>query len=660
MYKAYHINSSTFAETYIGSHVVDGSPFPDYARNDDFSIIFADIFLSVVEELPEAYRSEGELIAIEKDDVIFWYGKIIKSIPDDVKKTYKLDIRHILRDKYSGFDLTDVVGYAGIDSAYRNSESFSAWGQGTLYYFDVLGVLDSFYKKLFPGLITAVTYDFSTASLNEFNTYKFLDRAIYYLESLENVRAFTYLNLFCKTFGITIRIKDNTIIFRRIDECLDLEDYNDQTKKEYPLKSYNQYENSVRQHLEGKDVSIALGDYYQDIIAYFSVPGDSKFKGSFAVQISRIFGYSTPSGFGEVGSIRTVDYHGFLKDYYKNLKVYSSKTDGEDIDEFNNAIDQDYELKRYREAGAFLANDENNLTVWTEDFGSMPRIEISVTFDVTISEAGGKPLVQFPTASADYGFNQACIITIFGGNTTYNGTYYGDPSVSADGHYSFSTFFDTAPDRISLDRSWTGSAGSNKKCTVVYRHLLKTVIPETVGTPDHYKLTFWDAITYWRGTTSILKLVNCVNETESIDISGDYTHGTAIGQWDYISGEIRVHVLGSALMELKETKVYNYMELVKKPEAVDEVRQISFPKHFFFFTTISKSVGGYLGRISGLFPVINSGYTYHLRYANIENSKITDNIINIDDTESIEEVIHKEVVYNVKDRSTGIKQQELE
>ena len=184
--------------------------------------------------------------------------------------------------------------------------------------------------------------------------------------------------------------------------------------------------------------------------------------------------------------------------------------------------------------------------------------------------------------------------------------------------------------------------------------------PDTTTEPDRVKLEFWDSTLAWENGTQALELINCDSDQEGSSYTNIYTSGSGNGQWYRDAGDIYFNVFsGAALWELKETKVHNFMDIVKKPDAQDEVRQISFPKHFFFFTSVLKSIGGFLGRIQGLFPTINDSWLFHLKYGNVENSQIKDNTINIDDTEDTTGVIHKEVAYNIQDRSISIKQQEL-
>lgn len=657
MYKAYHIDKVTFVKTYIGKYIVEINDLSEYARNDDFSIVLKDVEASVVEELDSAKREKGQLIGFEKDGRIFWYGLITATKFIETNLTYKITIRNILAE-FKDKTVKDVFGYAQISATYRLTYDLSAWGQGTQYYTNIIGVFGAILSKLYAGLITTYELYIPSSYLTYMQQFHYYDNAMMYSAIVEKLNAYDFINLFCKAWGLVIRIEDNAIQFYGLPACTSIATYNNATRYNFPLKDYNDYDYNERENTEGKEVAVYVSEYYKDLMAYtrliqVGLP-DQYSAGQFANPITNVCGYTNLNGFRSLFKVATEFKHGLLQEQYIQAKLYS-KNIGAWQNEFAKKIDEDYDYGRYQKDGTFYTFDENEIRINSSDYEDLPMLKVTHQIGGCVaSNSGGKVLFTYPYP---HGITTMCKVTYTNAGT-YNGVY------NALGLLSEKTFTVPTPNTIKLSVNYT-TAANNATSTVIHTHIMKSMRLDALS--GHVNIRFFEDVVIWLPYTATIEILNTERKfsPELYTYDGIYAKGVNIGQWtnivDLVNGSyVQIYVL-SAFHELGEYELYNKLPVIKKPETSTGEIQISFPKHFFFYKNATL-LNDYLLQVDQVHPistVYSANYLYHLLKANTASNALLDEDFTIDDNLALPAVIHKELGYNVPDLKTVIKQQEL-
>lgn len=651
MYKAYHIDKITFVKTYIGNYIVGINDLSEYARNDDFSIVLKDVEASVVEELDSAKREKGQLIGFEKDGVIFWYGLITATKFIETNLTYKITIRNILAE-LKNKTYNQIFGYSVVTASYLFSYDLSAWGQGTQYYINVMGVFDAVKLRLFQGLITGYALNIPSSYLSYMQEFHYYHNSMLRSSEVEKLNAFDFLNLFCKAWGIVPRIENNTIKFYGLPACTSIATYNNATRYNFPLKDYNDYDFNEREKAEGKGIAVYISEYYKDLMAYPRLPAQNQI-GEFANDVTNIEGYSSSSGFYPLFKVETAFKHGLLEEEYITARLYS-KNIGAWQNEFGKKIDEEYELGRYLKDGTFYVYSDTEIRISSSDYEDMPRLKASYSIGgvVCSNNGSGKVLMTYPYS---HGINQMGVITITNAGA-YNGVYYGT------GLLSERTFTIIDATRIRLSINYTAPA-THATSTCIYTYIMKSMPLDALG--GHVNIYLFQ-YPIWASYSPTIEITNTERKfhPELYTYDGIYTKGTGINQWQWIydpdGSYIQIYVI-SAVHELGEYELYNRLPVIKKPETSTGEIQISFPKHFFFYRNATL-LNGYLLQVDQVHPistVYSANYLYHLLKANTASNALFDEDFTIDDNIALPAVIHKELGYNVPELKTVIKQQEL-
>lgn len=637
---AYHINSSTGSQTYIGNKIVEISEIPIYSRNDNFTLIWKIVSGVFVSELDEAYRTEGEYICFKDGTETVWYGRITRIKYNEENDTYDFEAENIISNKYKYAELNDYIGYSKIGSGWCRSYDLSDYGQGYHYYMQVRGALENIVLSCNTVIITGVTWGSNMTSLDD---YYYSHSAIQVLQNMNKMTVLEWLNRTCSAFGITIKFSAGKIEFNRIASNGTITRYNAEVFKEYTASSINSRDRSLREK-KGILNQVCIDEYYRDLMAYPS--------GYFQVDITNLYGYYGPNGFYPYTSLTTEYYHGLYRGIYTHMKIINPEVATQD---FEQRLDEEYEGK------TFHPKSKTRIGISEAILENYPRIECSRTFTYNATNSGGKLLLTISGAFGDTSVNQMC--TLFISKGAYKGTYYGD-TISGDATYTFSR---TSATTIRTNRNFT--VATSVTVTVFFRLPIRSI---TTSGNDLITEFFVSTAAISAGTQDI-QMLNTQREQKPTlsSFSYDYIYTKFSGngtmyawEWTSYSETELLFRTTLALHELNVPAIRNMFELTKKPESSSTFNVIAFPKHFFFFKSATL-LNNYLLRMSGVYPVQASptyvdGELYHLSHATEDRTNIKDYDQSQDISEGYDCDFHKEVNIEVREHELHIKQQELE
>jgi len=674
-YKAYHINTTTLVKTDISRYIVDQSPVPDYARNDDFSIVFGNVSGLMVEEALDfdaACLTAGEYICFEKDGEIIWYGTLLK--PDYVEKTksYRWEATHIVNGLKT-VAVADVTDYDEIDAGFVTDYDASAWGQGTLKICDLKGALKKIGETVNTDLITTVEWDFSSSDLTYFESLMYYWKQIREYALVTNAKAYDFLNQACRACGIIIKFRDDTIIFKKYISTSTTAGYKTATYNAYADLALNKEPDyNTREKLKNKSITVVNEGYYDEILAYEadqnSIYTAAGFKGYFQNSVIAMTGYSNSDGWKDAMVVQAAADHGLEATAHRKMKL-KHNTDYGYTNNFANKLDTLYEYGGNNQSNTFYNNADDSVRIKASP-EKIPRIEITRdridTIDyrdvwhssdiiATFDNSGGYARCVFSTNPSypmptDWGLNYSCTIKILSG--AYAGTYYGDTAET--NHF---TIINATTIKLSAAYSTSGAVTAE----ITWRPFIKQC--ETSG--GRALMTFYEA-TPWMTTAEAFDVtaVNCDRDNNTLAVNtydGVYPQGSTLGTWDTDDNTtLKLYPTYSG-WDLSLLKLQTIYDMIEPDDETDNIVQVKFPKHFIFFTSLSTTDPN-IFKMGGAYPIGTVGnWLFHLLKATPESYDIKDEEINIDDTETVADVCHKEVKYktSLKERSIDIKQQEL-
>lgn len=673
-HKAYHINTSTLVKTDISRYIIDQSPVIDYSRNDDFSPVFMPITGKIVQECPEAYRTTGEYWCFQVDSVVIWYGILQEPKLNELTLCYSFELIHCVNN-LKEIDVADITDYDKVDAGFVTDVDASAYGQGTLKIVQVKGAVKLLGESVLPSVIDTVTFDFTAGDLSTFEGFKYFYKQMWEYALTNNKTAFDFLVDVCRAFGLVVKIRDNAIVFKKFVSSTSTATYKTATYNAYPVVAHNKVPDyNKRNKQANKTISVSNDGYYQDIMSYIAYPGTSPWStvgnvGYITAPVASITGYSNSNGFREWMRVISSEEHGLDDELYRKVRLKNLLTYGLNQN-FNNKIDNEYAWGSWLDGG-FYAYDSTGIFIYSS-VENFPRLEVtrdrldvldysnvwqSSDIFIDFTSVGGKAQGVLSTSllyrpTTDFGITYGCTIVVSSG--AYAGTYYGD----SDEPDSFS-IVDAI--RIKLSANW--SVDEKVKAEITWRPIIKAA-EEASG---RVLLTFFEATPWMTNTEPYdITLVNCDRENNSTityTYDGIYTNDpteTDRPTWnttDYTT--LRLYSIQTS-WQLSDLNIQTLFDEVVPGEPSKNHTRISFPKHFIFFSSLLTTAGN-LFRMYGVYPLGVGNTLYHLTKAATESYTMQDEEINIDDTETLADVCHKEVKYrtSLKERSIDIKQQEL-
>ena len=648
-YSVYHIDSTTFTQTDISDYVKDCSDIPlMIQRNSDFSLILEDINLSVLSTLSADIRKEGEYIGFKKDTVFIQYYEIVESIYNPDTKLYDIKAEHIF-NKLKLIELSTYINSTNITSTDTNSGYYNGSAQIVLKSLPMYKCLEYSFENFFTSLITTLTFEYETAGdQTTLEGYFCLEAAVEKYKSETDATLWDFLNQTIRAFGYSVRIADAAVVLRRHTNSANIATYTASVAHDYADFDYNAKDTKIIPKLKNITQRIVNDLYYRDLVFYEKV-----------VQVpSFMEGLRSASGWISAMKIQTAQETG-LGSTYTKARLYSQNAS--DINHIDSEIDEDFDYRKTFNpnfSGYFNPTGISKELHLGMSADGLPRVTIKRDMTGDITEGiTGQPIISY---ASNHRLNRAGKVTIAAG--AYAGEYYGTPSELGQKWFIISS--DTV---IRLYGVAYTSDDSSRSTSLENVEIIKR-IEENEPHSNTRALTLY--ISYPPVGDLILENANWTNPTTGVvnEYDGEFeydanaTTGTDyIGKWNVSSGKIIMGYTFNAshYMTGYRLETSDDISTVTKPSSSNTIKQVSFPKHFFFYTG-SSTTGGLMHRLLNGYPVDNTNTLRLHLLANPDSYRVTQEEIDVDDTVTVDAAPVMSIKANVDNMSLKIKQQRFE